>query len=86
MLNIKRTYRQISEDQIEVTVTPPAWSGTKGSSVILTLDQFRRMKDLWLNGHKMIQDALPDLSASDREILMTGIGPEEWDEMFKERD
>lgn len=27
----------------------------------------------WLHGHKTIQDALPGLSANDREALMTGI-------------
>lgn len=30
----------------------------------------------------MIQDAFPDLSADDREFLMTGITPEEWDTAF----
>lgn len=31
-----------------------------------------------------IQKALPDLSAEDREFLMTGLSPEGWDLMFKE--
>ena len=30
----------------------------------------------------LIQNALPSLSADDREFLMTGATPEEWDEMF----
>lgn len=37
----------------------------------------------WHNG-AYIQDAMPDVSAEDREFLMTGITPEEWDEMWKE--
>ena len=37
----------------------------------------------WQNG-TLIQNAMPHLSASDREFLMTGITPEEWDEEFKE--
>jgi len=32
----------------------------------------------------LIQDAFPDLSADDREFIMTGIVPEEWDKLFGE--
>lgn len=39
----------------------------------------------WLNG-ALIQDAMPNISADDREFIMTGITPEEWDEMFGEKD
>lgn len=35
--------------------------------------------DKWING-MLIQDAMPYLSADDREFLMTGITPEEWEE------
>ena len=37
--------------------------------------------DDWASG-TLIQDAMPYLSADDREFLMTGATPEEWDEMF----
>ena len=37
--------------------------------------------DDWDSG-TLIQDAMPTLSADDREFLMTGATPEEWDEMF----
>lgn len=37
--------------------------------------------DAWRNG-QLIQQAMPNLSADDREFLMTGITPEEWDEVF----
>lgn len=33
---------------------------------------------------RLIQDIVPHLSADDREFLMTGITPEEWDETFKD--
>jgi hypothetical protein len=36
--------------------------------------------DNWRNG-KNIQDACPDLSADDREFIMTGSVPEEWDSL-----
>lgn len=35
----------------------------------------------WKNGAK-IQDALPGLSADDREFLMSGTTPAEWDAAF----
>jgi hypothetical protein len=37
----------------------------------------------WMNG-MLIQNAMPDLSADDREFIMTGITPEEWKKTFPE--
>jgi hypothetical protein len=37
----------------------------------------------WRKG-MLIQNALPYLTASEREFLITGITPEEWDEQFGE--
>jgi hypothetical protein len=34
----------------------------------------------------LIQDAFPDLSPDDREFLMTGITPEEWDSLDYDDD
>ena len=36
---------------------------------------------LWMEG-ALIQDVMPSLSADEREFLMTGITPDEWNEMF----
>lgn len=36
---------------------------------------------LWRGG-MVIQDAMPNISPSDREFIKTGITPEEWDMMF----
>ena len=41
-----------------------------------------QIKD-WKNG-KLIQDAMPNLTADQREFLMTGCTPEEWEENFSE--
>lgn len=41
--------------------------------------------DAWKNG-ALIQDAMPNLSADDREFLMTGSTPEEFNEAFAEVD
>lgn len=40
----------------------------------------------WTRGNipGLIQDIFPELSADDREFLMTGITPEEWDDIFGE--
>lgn len=37
----------------------------------------------WADG-TLAQDAFPNLSADEREFIMTGITPEEWEETFKE--
>jgi hypothetical protein len=37
----------------------------------------------WLDG-ELIQDVMPHLSREDREFLMTGITPEEWDKLSDE--
>lgn len=59
--------------------------GPLGSAEItLTRNQYGRF-ERWASGvdSRMIQEVFPDLSASQREILMTGIGPDQWDKMFK---
>lgn len=37
--------------------------------------------DNWANG-ELIQNAMPHVTPDDREFLMTGITPEEWDAAF----
>ena len=76
-----RSAEKIGPDAWRVTVTPPPWSGFRCSSITLTDNQYDRYRE-WLNGAVLIQDALPDLSLTDREILMTGIGPDQWEEEF----
>lgn len=41
--------------------------------------------ELW-EGGALIQDVMPHLSDEDREFLMTGITPEEWDAHFGEEE
>lgn len=45
----------------------------------VTVDQLSQ----WIGGTS-IQDAMPELSADDREFLISGITPEEWDEKLSE--
>ena len=51
------------------------------SEVVAPLEGFRR----WQAG-QFIQDALPELSCDDREILISGICPDCWVEVFGEDD
>lgn len=39
--------------------------------------------DRWRDGSELIQNAFPHLTADQREFLMTGIMPDEWDKAFK---
>lgn len=39
----------------------------------------------WKSG-QLIQDVMPHLSKEDREFLMSGTTPEEWNEMFSTED
>jgi hypothetical protein len=41
---------------------------------------------LWETGGALIQNAMPQLSADDREFILTGCTPEEWDDLHDERD
>jgi len=45
------------------------------------IDVSQRQLNSWNSG-TLIQNAMPNLSADDREFLMTGITPEEWDNAF----
>ena len=76
-LGPKRESRQLPTGDYIVRVTPPDWTGCSPSEVKLTANQFVNFQR-WLNGSILIQDAFPDLSDDDREILKTGIGPKEW--------
>ena len=50
---------------------------TRTLDLPITLDQL-----LAWNGGKLIQDAFPQLTASQREFLMTGTMDDEWDKAF----
>jgi hypothetical protein len=74
VLKMGPTYKETrTERGWLVKVTPPTWAkaGT-GASIELTEDQYRRYQ-LWRNTGSLIQNALPELTAAQREILMTGM-------------
>ena len=65
-----------------VTVYRCSMFSGKPSSITVTATAAQFWK--WRNG-VMIQDAFPNLTENDREFIMTGVLPAEWDEMFAEK-
>ena len=60
-----------------VTRTSPFSGKTNSREIPVTEEQIV----LWQCG-SLIQDAMPNVSAEDREFIKTGITPEEWEETF----
>ena len=75
-----RGVRRESDDSFTVTVKPPAFMNLPQVEVHLTRLQYLNYLK-WLNGDAMIQELLPELSASDREKLMSGLGDEDFHRM-----
>lgn len=50
----------------------------------MEIDVTQEQYDNWQRGRMLIQDAMPHLSAEEREFLMTGITPAEWKKTFGE--
>ena len=57
-----------------------------GIATTRTLDITKQQYNDWKLNGVLIQNAMPNLSASDREWLMTGIHEQEWDNIFGEKD
>jgi hypothetical protein len=53
----------------------------KDMVVNCTWDQYKQGYADYQNG-KLMQEAFPFLNANEREFLMTGISPEEWNALF----
>lgn len=58
----------------------------KENTMDLPIDTQERLQayEAWCNGKGLIQNELHFLTADQREFLITGITPEEWDKVFKE--
>ena len=56
-------------------------SQLSGKSHEMEIDVSDKQIALWLEG-ALIQDVMPNLSPDEREFIMTGITPAEWDEAF----
>jgi len=60
-------------------------SSLSGNTNSREIDVTQAQIDNWASG-TFIQIAMSNLSADDREFLMTGITPEEWDKHFNEEE
>ena len=52
-----------------------------GKSHEMEIDVSEKQITLWMEG-ALIQDVMPNLTPDEREFIMTGITPAEWDEAF----
>ena len=60
-------------------------SQLSGKSHEMEIDVSEKQITLWMEG-ELIQNVMPNLSPDEREFLMTGITPAEWDEAFAQSD
>lgn len=64
---------------MEITRTSPVSGITRTMSLPVTQEQLNRVQ---AGGY--VQNIFPNLSADEREFILTGITPDEWDELFPE--
>lgn len=82
---VEYTIRQVNPEMPVSTVTVTRVDG-KVASMEIPVAASKILK--WFGTPKTVrpfaQDYFQELNASQREFLISGITPEEWDEMFKE--
>ena len=55
-----------------------------GATTLMYLDEIAYSR--WQNHEILIQQAFPDLSSGERELIKTGFHPACWDSLFTEED
>lgn len=79
------TYTLIERAEGGVTLTRVSpFTGQPSSKNLET--EFERFEEYYCLGTGLIQNIFPDLSADDREFIMTGITPADWDSTFGGED
>lgn len=68
-----------------ISVSAPEFMHLQPQSIWLTNHQYERYCE-WQNGMLLIQEALPELSGDEREILLSGIGPDDWNRLYADDD
>ena len=81
----KREHTELDDGSWRVTVTPPAMMELPPQTLILSQGQYIRYLN-WRAGNGLIQDLLHDLTKDQREVLMTGIGAEDFARMYPEEE
>ena len=72
-------------DRYLVYVKPPSFMELPEVCISLSADQYERYQR-WRRKECLIQEALPDLSISQREMLMTGLGDEDFHRITDDED
>jgi hypothetical protein len=76
------THQNLKEKKMFIT-RQSQWSGiTRTLDIPVTHEQLYE----WQQRGAMIQNAMPNLTAAQREFLMTGVTEEEWKEMWGKGD
>jgi hypothetical protein len=81
----RRRVRRTSQGYTVYVKPPQAVGEYPEVSVFLTPDQYQRYMR-WRTDGVLIQVALPDLSISEREMLMTGLGDKDFHNMTRDDD
>lgn len=71
----------ISVDTVRVTAVSDMTGSVSSLDIKISPDDFLYGLAIWQDG-EMIQNAFPNLKSSEREFIMTGIHPIEWEEKF----
>lgn len=82
----QRHVKQLMDGHFLVTVTPPEFMGCQATAVVLNGEQFKKYLH-WRDtekSHRTIQEYLPELNPDEQEILISGIGPDDWDRLMAE--
>lgn len=78
-----RTETRLPDGCYAIVVVPPKWTGFHGATIKLTPLQYEGYIR-WMHGDLYLHEAIPSLTPEQREILMTGITPSEWNATFKD--
>ncbi len=81
----RRVIQTTTDGHVTIGVQPPPFMKLPEQQVTLTADQYQRY-GRWLAGKVLIQNALPDLTRAEREILMSGIGDADFHRLADEDD
>lgn len=79
----KREAHKIPNGGWRIEVTPPLFTKLRGSTIDLTDEQYLRYKK-WLQKGTLIQEVFPELTMAEREILLSGIGQEDFERLAKD--
>lgn len=72
---------EINQTQVSIEQISPFSGAVNRMTLNISYDSFMAALECWRDG-ELIQNAFPMLSADEREFIMTGITPEEWNRAF----